>query len=182
MNEPLPSMAVLLGIVRNLCRFRGGPQDISHSPTLLVVLLVASVVLDLGIGSLIGAKEPLLARSLLSTALLLGLCWVALTMRGLTHRYVQTASALVACAMAFSILILPLALLFGSPPNSTVALTPAQMLIAWLGLVMVIWKVCVDAHIVRNAIEAPFSLGFLLALSWAIADWALSRAVFAGVT
>ncbi len=182
MNIPVSSPGQLLRFAVQCCRLRGGPQDIAHSPALLIGLIAASLVLDQLIGNLIDFKGPLLGRSLLSMVLLLGLSWTALTMRGLQHRYVQTASTLVLCAMAFSVLILPVSLLFGSAPSEEVPLNATQMLMAWLGLGIVAWKVCVDAHIVRQAIDAPFSLGVMLALSWAIADWALGQAIFSGAT
>ena len=79
-------------------------------------------------------------------------------------------------------LILPLALLFGTPPADGAVPTPTQMLIVWLGLGTLVWKIAVDAHVVRQAIEAPFWLGFLLALSWVIADFALARVIFGGAS
>jgi hypothetical protein len=135
-------------------------------------------MLDYGSGNLLGFDETLLARSLLSISLLLALCWTALSIRGLGNRFVQTASALVSCSMAFSLLILPLAWFFGNPQGEEVVLTPGQLMIAWLGLGVLFWKVAVDAHLVRQAIDAPYWLGLLLAISWAIADFALSRALF----
>lgn len=140
------------------------------------------MLLDYGSGALLGYDDTLLARSLLSISLLLALCWTALSIRGLGNRYVQTATALVSCSMAFSLLILPLAWMFGNPDGAEVTLAPAQVMIVWLGLGVLIWKVAVDAHIVRQAIDAPFWLGFLLAVSWAIADYALSRVLFSDVT
>ena len=178
MSESTASPGRLLTVVFALCRFRGGPQELPHSQGLLAGLLVAGLLLDLGSGNALELKEPLLARSLLSAMLLLALSWTALAIRGLRHRYLQTASALVACSIAFSLLILPLAFLFGKPPVPEVAPTPGQMLIVWLGLATLVWKISVDAHIVRQAIDAPYWLGFLLALSWAIADFALSRVLF----
>ena len=178
MNEKPFQLARLSEIVVGLCRFRSGPQDLPCSSGLLIAVLGASVLLDYGSGSLLGYDDTLLARSLLSISLLLALCWTALSIRGLGNRFVQTATALVACSMAFSLLILPLAWLFGDPQGSEVILAPAQVMIVWLGLAVLIWKVAVDAHIVRQAIDAPYWLGLLLAISWAIADYALSRALF----
>ena len=164
--------------IANLCRFRGGPQDLPHNPSMLGVLLVASVLLDLTAASLLDIGDNPLARSLLSTALLLALCWIALAIRGLLNRYIQTAIALVACSMVFSVLIVPLSWLFGKPAGAE-ALSPVQTLVAWLGLSVLIWKITVDAHNVRQAIDAPFWLGFSLALAWSAADFALSRILFA---
>ena len=178
MSEAPYSLGRLLGVVLDLCRFRSGPQELPHSQGLLVALLVAGLALDLATGNALELKEPVLARSLLSSLVLLGLSWVALAIRRFGHRYLQTASALVACSIAFSLLILPLALSFGTAPAAGVAPTPVQMLIVWLGLGTLVWKISIDAHIVRQAIEAPYWLGFLLALSWVIADFALARVIF----
>ncbi|MBL0163562.1 MAG: hypothetical protein IPP82_07945 [Xanthomonadales bacterium] len=172
-------MSELLARIANLCRFRGGPQDLPHNPRLLIVLLAASIILDLTTANLLDIGDDALARSLFSTTLLLALCWLALAIRGLLSRYVQTAIALVGCSMVFSVLIIPLAWLFGTPENAEAVLSPAQTLIAWLGLGVLVWKITVDAHNVRQAIDAPFWLGFSLALAWAVADFALSRILFA---
>ena len=165
--------------IANLCRFRGGPQDLPHSPNLLIVLLAASVILDLSTANLLEIGDNALARSLFSTALLLALCWIALGIRGMLHRYIQTAIALVACSMVFSVLIVPLSWLFGKPAGAEAVLTPLQTLVAWLGLGVLIWKIAVDAYNIRQAIDAPFWLGFSLALAWSVADFSLSRILFA---
>ncbi|MEO7013510.1 MAG: hypothetical protein ABI127_04320 [Dokdonella sp.] len=165
--------------IANLCRFRGGPQDLPHNPNLLIVLLAASVILDLSTANLLEIGDNALARSLFSTALLLALCWIALGIRGMLHRYIQTAIALVACSMVFSVLIVPLSWLFGKPAGAEAVLTPLQTLVAWLGLGVLIWKIAVDAYNIRQAIDAPFWLGFSLALAWSVADFSLSRILFA---
>ncbi|HET6546081.1 MAG TPA: hypothetical protein VFG55_04960 [Rhodanobacteraceae bacterium] len=178
MNSPRQPFLEFLRLVRDLCQLRRGPQDLAYSPLLLLVLVVASVLLDMALGGVLEVKGSVLPRSLLSTALILALCWTALAARGLGNRFVQAGSALVACAMAFSLLMLPIAALTGTPPATPEQLTPLQVLLAWLALAIIVWKLSVDAHILRHALDAPFALGFLLALAWALADWALGRAVF----
>jgi hypothetical protein len=175
MPSPMPG---LLSQVIGFCRFRGGPQDLPYRPGLLVMLILASVALDLGSATLLDMGDNALARSLFSTSLLLVLCWIALAIRGLRSRYVQTAIALVACSMVFTILIVPLAYLSGPPADSTKTLTNAQISLAWLGLGVLVWKIAVDAHNVRQAIDAPYGLGLALALAWFIADFALNRVLF----
>lgn len=181
MSEKPFALARLVEIVVGICRFRGGPQDLPFSSRLLIALIGAAVLTDYGSGHLLGFDDTLLARSLLSMSLLLALCWTALSIRSLGNRYVQTATALVSCSMAFSLLILPLAWFFGNPQGNDVTLSPVQVTIVWLGLGLLIWKVAVDAHIVRQAIDAPYWLGLMLAISWAIADYALTRAMFSDV-
>ena len=173
--EPKPGLLVR---ILNLCRFRGGPQDLPHNPGLLITLLGVSVALDLSTADMFNIGDSALARSLFSTSLLLALCWLALAIRGMRNRFVQTAIALIACSMVFSILVLPLAVLFGTPAESDKLLTPVQTLLAWLTLGVLVWKVAVDAHNLRQAIDAPFWMGVSLAMAWSIADIALSRILF----
>ena len=178
MTEDPPSGGRWVPVIVDLCRFRSGPQELPCSTRLLGFLLLASVVFDVGYGNLLDIKESVLGQSLLTLIVLLGLSWIALSIRRVRHRYVQTAIALVACSIAFSLLILPLAWLFGGPQPVDTPPSSGQMLIAWLGLGVMVWKIAVDAHIVRQAIESSFAIGFLLALSWAVAHFALSRLLF----
>jgi hypothetical protein len=164
--------------VLDLCRLQGGPQDFPHAPGLLAGLLGAGVALDLLIGSALGRADDALARSLLSSAVVLGLCWVALALRRLPNRYVQTASALLACSLAFSLVQLPIVLLAGPPPATAAELSGMQILLGWLTLALFVWQISVDAHIMRNAMEGSFGFAFALVVSWVLAFWALDRALF----
>jgi hypothetical protein len=170
--------AAFAHLVRDLCQFRRGPEDMPHSPALLAVLIAASLLIDIASGSVIGVENDRVAHVLVSTTLILALAWVALAMRRLGHRYVQTASALVACSIAFSLLVLPLAWLAGPPPAPPATPPPMQTLLWTLMLGIVVWNLAVNAHIVRRAIEAPYGLAFAIVVAWAVADWALAHALF----
>jgi hypothetical protein len=172
-ESPLARLAI---IVRDICQLRRGPEEVPYSKRLLVVLIGASIALDVLSERVLGGHDAL-ARSLVSTTLVLALCWIALAMRRFGNRYVQTASALVACSIVFSLLVLPLAF-FAGPMPSDATLTPLQTLIVWATFAIFVWSVLVDAHIIRRALDAPFGLGVALALAWTIADWALGHALF----
>lgn len=171
MNHPLLEF---LALVRDLCRFRRGPQDLPHAPVLLGLLIALGTFIDLVSGVLLGGIPHMLARSLVSTALVLGLCWIALALRHRLARYVQTATALVACGIAFSLAILLFAWLAGSPPATPAELTPLHVLLGWGMLTLIVWSVAVNAHILRHALDAPFMFGLALASTWTLADWALA--------
>jgi hypothetical protein len=172
-ESPLIQLALL---VRDMCQLRRGPEELPYSKRLFGVLLVASVAIDVASGRLLGGHDEL-ERSLVSTALVLALCWIALAMRQLGNRYVQTATALVACGIVFSLLVLPFALLVGDV-SAAASLTPLQTLLVWAMFGVFVWSVLVEAHILRRALDAPFGLGVALALAWTIADWALGRVLF----
>lgn len=165
-------------LVLELCQLHRGPEDAPYSRLLLGLLVGASVVLDVVTGALLGETSNVLARSLVSTGLVLALCGIALSLRRLGNRYVQTATALIACGIVFSLLILPFVWLSGPAPSPPAELTPPQVLLGWAMLAIVVWNILVNAHIVRRALDAPFVLGLALALAWAIADWALGHVLF----
>ncbi len=87
-----------------LFRLQGNPQDLPYSGQLPLLLVAASVILDMLVGDALHDTGDTFARSLLSTGVVLGLCWIALAIRGLRNRFVQTATALVACSLLFSLL------------------------------------------------------------------------------
>ncbi len=167
-----------------LCRFRRAPQDLPYSPPLLTVLLVAATVFDIVVGAVTGDAEGAFAHSLLSSGLVLGLCWIALAIRRLNHRYVQAATALVACGLLISVVQLPIALFF-QPPAVAVAKAdmPASLLLlrfllSWIALGVLVWQILIYAHIMRHAMESRFGIAVMLTTSWVIAYLALARVLF----
>jgi hypothetical protein len=168
--------------VLDLCRLRGGPADMPYAPLLLAALIVASVVLDVLVGGVLQDGGDAFARSLLSSAVVLGLCWAALGMRRLAGRFTQTATALVACSLLFSLLQMPLAWLGGPPPATAAELSGAQVMIGWATLALFAWQVSVDAHIMRRAMDISFGFGFALVVSWVMAYWALDSLIFGTTT
>ena len=179
MNEPAPPRHDLPALVLDLCRLRGGPQDLPWSPTLLVSLFVVATGLDVVTGDLLDRDGNALARSLLSSLVILGLCWIALAVRSHGHRFVQTATAIVATGIVFTLLLGALLWLGGVPPTATgTALTTAQSLVAWTLFAIFLWQVAVIAHIVRHAVELSSGFALTLVITWIVAWWALEQAVF----
>lgn len=172
---PRPDLARL---VVDLCRLRRGPQDFPYSPGLLLGLFAAGTALDTLGGSINVDAAAALASSLLSSGVVLALCWLALKIRGHGNRYVQTASALLACSLAFTLLQLPLMWLSGPPPATAAELGGLQILLGWAMVAVFLWQVAVSAHIMRHAMDAPYGLAFALVATWVIAYWALDGALF----
>lgn len=172
---PLADLAQLVG---DLCRLRRGPQDLPHSLPLLAALAAASVLLDVLIGAALVDSRDALARSLVSTGLVLTLCWAALAVRGLEARYVQTASALLACGVAIALIQWGAALLVGPLPTGATALDVPHLLFGWLTIGLFLWQLGIYAHIMSQALNMPGALALLLVFIWIVAAWALDRALF----
>lgn len=168
----------LIGLVWPLLKLRGSPADLPSEPRLPLLLIGASVLIDVLVAAALNDNTDVFARSLMSSAVVLGLCWIALAMRGLRHRFVQTATALVACSLVFSLLQLPLAWLAGPAPANLDHLTTLQVLIGWITIAMFVWQISIDAHIMRHALDAPFGLAFALVVCWMVAYFAIERIAF----
>jgi hypothetical protein len=164
--------ASLAARVIGLCLLRTPPQDLPHAPPLVVGFAVAGITLTTLVGFLVGEADELLPRALVSTGVLLGFSATALAVRRLGHRWVQTATALLATDLAVSLVQTPflLAMLpIADPP------TAAQALLGWVLVLTFFWQLGINAHIMRHAMDAGFGFALVLVATWAIANWALAR-------
>jgi len=171
-------MYQLLYLLRDVIQLRRGPQDAPHSPGLLVALCAASLVLQLAIARLLKVDGETLGAGILALAFNLGLLYLLLSVRKLTNRFVQAAFTLLGVAIVFQLLSLPIVLLTGGhPPTAADHLTPAQALLGIVALPIVIWKLIVDAHVLRHSLDLPFVSGLAIAVCWIIAELILGAAL-----
>ena len=167
----------LLQLLRDICLLRRGPQDAPFSPQLLIAVCAASLLLQLAIAGVLGIEGDALGAGLIGLAFNLGVLYALLTLRGVRSRFVQTAIALTACAILFAILSVPIVLLAGGKPPTPETMTPLQAVLGLLALPVVVWKLVVDAHILRHSLNLPFFAGLLIALFWVIVELRLGAAL-----
>jgi len=174
-------MYQLLYLLRDVIQLRRGPQDAPHSLRLLAALCVASLLLQLAIARLLKVEGETLGAGILALAFNLGLLYLLLNVRKLANRFVQAALTLLGVALVFQLLSLPIVLLAGGhPPAAADHLTPAQVLLGIVSLPIVIWKLVVDAHILRHSLDLPFVSGLVIAVCWIIAELILGAALGGG--
>jgi hypothetical protein len=166
-----------LQLLRDICLLRRGPQDVPHSPRLLVAVCAANLLLQLAIVSVLGIEGDALGAGLIGLAFNLAVLYALLSLRSVRERFVQTATSLIACAVLFAILSLPVVLMSGGKPPTAETISPAQALLGLLALPLVVWKLVVDAHILRHGLNLPFFAGLLIALFWVIAELRLGAAL-----
>ncbi len=170
-------MPPLFNLIRDICLLRRGPQDLPYSLPALTAVAAGCVIVQLGVA--VARSAPLggvLAGAILWLAVTLGALNLILSLRGLRNRFVQSATALLGCALAFTLLSVPIALLVGEPPITPDQLTPLQLLLGLVSLPLLIWKIIVDAHVFRHSFDVPFLSGVVIALLWIIAAMALAGA------
>ena len=170
-------MANLLLLLRDIIQLRRGPQDMPYSPTLLVAVCIASLALQLGIAYIIGVAGNTLGAGLLGMAISLGMIYLVLMLRNFGNRFVQTATTLLCCTIVFSIITLPIMFLVGSQQMVAGQATPLQALLGLISLPIVIWKLIVDAHILRNSLAIPFLGGLVVAIVLIVAEYAVGAAL-----
>lgn len=164
-------MYQLFLVLRDICQLRRGPQDLPYAPTLLLAACVADLVLQLAISALLGIEGNTLLAGIIGLAFNLGILMLLLNLRGVSNRFMQSAFALLACGIFFTLLVVPILVVIGAKPPQ--AVTPLQGLLAMIALPIMAWKLCVDAHILRHSLNVPFFGGMLIAVLWAVGELAL---------
>jgi hypothetical protein len=166
----------LLRQLVDLCLLRGGPQDLPHSLALTRGLIVAGIAVDLIYASLLDMPQPLL-RMALSLALLLLIPWLLLGLRERRQRYLQTLAALAGSSLLFTLAFLPLALYAAELPPLVpdTAPEPGHVLFSWITLILLSWKLVINGHIYRNALDWPRLPALLLAFGLFLLELGLDR-------
>jgi hypothetical protein len=172
-------MASLLSVLIDLCLLRSGPQELPYSPRLTRNLVLLGLGCDLLYVSAleVSGATPRVAFGLAMTLLL---PWLLLVWRQRRERYAQTLGALAGSGVLFTLLFLPLALWARqhTPPAGVQELTQQQIAAGWLVLGLLGWKLAVNGHILRHALDLPRSAGLGLALAWFLIEFNLDRLLF----
>jgi hypothetical protein len=166
-----------------ICLWRAGPQDLPYSSRLLVQLLALLAVLQLIAMQTTGAQIDMFARLALYLAFLLLPIAGLLRITGHPERFVQTAiafagtSVLVLLPMLGLLALMPSALQVqaeGFQPSGV------QMLSVLLYFALAAWKVAIDAHVWRHALQCSPLAAAALAIALFMAEITANRHLFAG--
>ncbi|QIT56473.1 hypothetical protein HC341_15470 [Aquisalimonas sp. 2447] len=143
-----------------ICLFQDGPQDMPANGTVLVVLVaIGWAASTLLVGQLIEEGSAALEVSL-ATAFGLLFTWLALTMRGGSNRFLQTASALFGTDLVLLLPVTPLLLMTQNGDGGG----NLQLLL----LLLWIWSIAIKGHIFRHALDLPVAGGVLVAIGYTI--------------
>lgn len=154
--------------LRDICRFRRGPEDMPYSPRLLIGLLVACAAVQLAFDLHNGVTPGMAGAALVGGLVVVGMLFVLLRGRGKPERFVQTATAFTAVKLLFDIVVYPLALLLPlkqiltrfDPADLSGSQTLVMLAIAVLG----IWELCVWIGLLRRSLDIPVAGGVLVFL------------------
>jgi len=137
---------------------RKGPDDIPHSSVLFVI--VAAVWLLVGIVAVM-VIESYQSSSLLIDLILafvgLGIYAIVVNLFGRGERLIRCFTTILGCSIVFSILQ------FGGRLAFPVLL--AEVEVDWALLLIWLWSIPVEGHIIARTIERQWILGFLVAIA-----------------
>jgi hypothetical protein len=158
----------LLARLLALALLRAGPQDLPFDPRLLTRLLLAWAALQLfaqyGLGE--GRGSPLQLFAVL--AFLLLPIHALLVLRSRRERFVQTAIGFVGASLLFGSVLLPVVMVLqGIQPEQVEGqgLSLPQALASWAFLILTAWKLAVDSHLWRHALDWPPPLAIAASLT-----------------
>jgi hypothetical protein len=159
------TLSSLIVAFRDLIQFRLGPQDLPHAPRLLGGLVLALIVGHFVLAqALVGDTAPSPLRVVLAPAFMLGLLYALLSIRQFTNRFFQTGLAWIGVELIFLVLSVPFLLAIGKLPTKAEELTPQQLVLMWPLLAVAIWKLAVQAHVARHALDLRLPAAILIAL------------------
>ncbi len=165
-------MLRLIALVWRICLLRAAPQDLPASWTLEGLALAAYVA----VGTLDAMVQLAFWNAFLAASVdalvLVGLTHIALWIRDVPRRAVQTITALAATGAFVGLVAFPLLSALHADQG---ALLAAQGL---LWLLLVLWQVLIYGHILRHALELPLLAAAMVALVYFYISFKVMNALF----
>ena len=176
-------MTRLFALILGICLLRRGPQDLPYSVGLTRGLVLLGVGADLLFVQFAEGGDDGLLRVAFSLLLTLGVPWAILRSQGKGARYAQTLAAYAGTGVLFTLLFLPVAIKAQGLPMPDPELPPTrdQLIVGWTTLLLVGWKLAINGHIWKHALDWPRIGGLLLAAGVFLLELGLVRWLFAPV-
>lgn len=183
-------MLAFLASVRDLCLFRGGPEDMPYSPRLLIALLVVCGALQAAFNLHDGVEPALVAGSILGGLAMIWTVFLLLRGRDKSGRFVQSTTALATVYLLFDVvtnlltLLLPMKELreqWPFQPGHAPSLTGGQALVLLLIVALGIWQLCIWISTLRRALEIPVAGGVLVFLLLVFVNLIVAAVVAAAI-
>lgn len=137
-----------------------GPQDLPTSRELLLLSLLAYLASSIAVGLLSLAPAAAVVSGLADTALMILLTMILLRLRGFANRVPQTLTAFAGTGTVLSLIAIPVLIAaHASRSGNTGAGLPGLLM-----LMIFVWNLMINAHILRHALSTRLVVGFALAV------------------
>lgn len=156
-----------------ICLLRRGPQDLPTSGILLALALAAHTLLAVVFFAVYESVVKALLSGALDTVLLVALTGTLLYVQKRNARLIQTLTALAGTGAIITLVLLPVSWwILGVGPETRQG--GFAVILLWM---VVVWSLAVAGHIFRHALSAPYYVGLVLAIVFAVISFAVSRAL-----
>jgi hypothetical protein len=156
-------MLVYVQTLVNIALRRLGPEHLPDSAFLLQLTLVLYVLSQLPLAWIAYGPTAASVTTIAAVILLrIGFVWVLLRLTSFRSRFRQTLTALLGIGALLSLATLPFsvwheATLNAQPPN----LVPTAVI-----LMIMLWALAIDGHILARALSRPFAVGLVVAVAY----------------
>jgi hypothetical protein len=167
-------LAGLIRVIVGIALHRRGPDELPASPFFLLLMLGASLTVELitlRIGSVVDSG---VAVALLDTAIDLVFIWVVLAAFNRARRFRQTMSAL----LGTDIIMNGLAALLSLWNQSLSAAENEALVPALLFLVLAVWRIDVAGFVLARALDRPYVLGVAIILAYVLLSISVRATLF----
>jgi hypothetical protein len=167
-------MRELIRLFWQIALLRRGPQDLPASTLLLGVTVIGYVCLNVVIGSLLPPESRWLERLLVDSLFML--VWYAALLRLLhrPERILQTTTAV----FGFQAVMAPLVIASGWLLRRFGEDSTWQIPLQCAGLLLFVWVIAANSHIVRAALEWSAASSVALVILQTLASYLLQVALF----
>ncbi|MFK5913958.1 MAG: hypothetical protein QM484_06255 [Woeseiaceae bacterium] len=168
-------MLQLIKVFWSICRFKAAPQDLPVARNLLIAAVIAGIFVDSFGSSLLmketSAMDVAITVTIFNVVLLFSL-FLLLKAIGFKERAMQTLTAVAGSGLLISLVLLPSLLFIYTSVSESKSY-------AFYILIDNIWRISVNAHILRHALSIGLLMATIISLSYLIfgvmvADYLLS--------
>ena len=162
-------MQALLKVFWDIALWRRGPRDVPPSRGLLAVTALLYGLTSVLFSTLVDGPRLALARGAVDIAFTVGTFWLCLALGRRGHRLLQTLTAVLGTGTMVALPMIAVVL-------AADALGPAGPVAVALKLLLLpleIWGLCVLAHIVRVALDAPLVVGIAVSTTYYLVGYLL---------
>jgi hypothetical protein len=167
-------LAGLIQVIVGIALHRRGPDELPASPFFLLLMLGASLTVELvtlRIGSVV---DGAVAVALLDTAIDFVFIWAVLTAFNRVRRFRQTMSALLGTDVIMNGLAGVLSVWNQSvSPTENAAVVPALLF-----LILAVWRIDVAGFVLARALDRPYALGVAIILAYVLLSISIRATLF----
>ena len=163
-----------LNLLFNICLFKKGPQDIPHSPLLFRLSIISFTIISyLLIRLSVDSFHALLQLSV-ELMIIMSFTGLVLTVTNKLSRFLQTACAIIGTDALLT--------LFAMPILATLSINNNNTLASFAMLALMIWNWLVTAHIIKHAINKPFSFAAGIVFLYIFSAFQIMAILFPAIT